>query len=543
MRGFISIHPSKSRLYCLRSGLVIFLGITLLWGCANHAPSHVVAAPPRGNAPIPWKMSHSQLLMAIQERWKKAVMGRLESLEGMQRVLFQLQPLVKEAAQQKGIQPYLRQMAHLQHLSLEQAKHRWVLYQLADIFIESGGDENQISSANAAGVAQWVPSLAREQGLRIAPAQSLVLTKQIEAINDQLTKTSDSPSTSPASLQPPQTLKALRDKLRAERARVDARFDTRKALFAQARYLLSLYPRFPSLQWIFQAYHGGQAGERKLLQLYEGKKAASSQLILHGDHGRPLPYEKVYLSVSPMHHVAAFDYLYSRGDDHRHYWWKVLVAAKFIKRFQKNPNELPLVWNALLPGRLQDALWYPNGPAYAFATPQEVHEAFQHHQLLSVEGLANTDIAFPPSSSHYPYLRPEAYGALRLILALYQKAGGTEPLTIGDCLFLTKSQTETVSSSPNKAPSSLSGPAPSFSYHTTGLTLDILPPTNPKSRHRLDYALDLLADRRIVAVTPAHDNGIDRWHICPNPLYGEALAAWATSPKEKLNDFVAKIIR
>lgn len=518
--------------------IVAALGtFTLLAGCSLHAPHpRCIAIPPRGTAPLPLQMPHALLLQNLIERWKKPLLGRLDSFAAMQRVM-QLRPLVEEAANQKAVQPYLKMLAHSQHLSYEGAKERWVLFHLADLFVESGGDENQISSANAAGVAQWIPSLAREQGLRVDPLKAQLLTQQIVSLNLQIAKSAEIASNSAPSV-PSQNLRNLRDKLAYERAQIDQRFDTRLALFAQTRYLLHLYPRFPSLEWIFQAYHGGQAGERKLLHLYTGKTAPTNILILHGDHGHPLTYAQVYLTSTPNSHSVAFDYLYSRGDDHRHYWWKVLESARLIQHFQKNSGSLFPTWNTLMPGRLQDAVWYPKGHSYAFETAREVEEAVKKHLLRSVQNTDVTQLIIPPSSKHrFPLLRPEAYGTLRLITTLYKRFGGTEPLTIGDCLLLnptrasSKADTDADSTGDNRGASAKQvhvneGPPLSFSYHTTGLAFDILPPKDEKSLHRLEYTLDFLADRRIIAVTPAHDNGLDRWHICPNPLYGQALAEW-----------------
>ncbi|CCW34064.1 hypothetical protein CTKA_00930 [Chthonomonas calidirosea] len=520
--------------------IVVVLGIMMLLfgGCSLHSPHHrLIATPPRGTAPLPLQMPRALLLQNMLERWKKPLLGRLDSFTAIQRVL-NLRPLVEEAADQKAAQPYLKMIAHSHHLSYEQAKKRWVLFQLADILVESGGDENQISSANAAGVAQWIPSLAREQGLKVAPPKAQLLTQQIVSLNLQIAKNAEMSSSVPPS--PAQNMLALRDQLVNERAQIDQRFNTRLAVFAQTRYLLHLYPRFPSLAWIFQAYHGGQMGERKLLYLYTGKTAPTNSLILHGDQGHPLTYAQVYLTISPHRHVRAFDYLYSRGDDHRHYWWKVLEAAHLLEYFRKDPGALFPTWNALMPGRLQDAVWYPKGPTYAFDTPSEVEEAVKKHLLLSVQNLTDVRISIPTSSNHrFPLLRPEAYGTLRLINALYKQFGGTEPLTVGDCLLLNPSSPSAkadsnpassyvagTNSSENR-PHANVGPPLSFSYHATGLVFDLLPPADKKSLHRLEYTLDFLADRRIIAVTPAHDNGLDRWHICPNPLYGQALAEWS----------------
>src|SRR5262249_30040336 len=105
--------------------------------------------------------------------------------------------------------------------------------------------------------------------------------------------------------------------LRAKRRRVDSRYDPQKALFAQTRYLLSLYPKIPAPDWLFQAYHGGVAGAQRLLKRYLGKAWPGflAEAIRFGPSGRLLTFEEVYFETTPRARPDAFTYLYGRSDD------------------------------------------------------------------------------------------------------------------------------------------------------------------------------------------------------------------------------------
>jgi hypothetical protein len=104
-------------------------------------------------------------------------------------------------------------------------------------------------------------------------------------------------------------LRAELEQLRAKRRRVDARYDPRRAVFAQTRYLLGLYRRFPSLDWVFQAYHGGENGVRRTLRFYLGPRwpgSAALAIRQGGAGGRPLRFEDLYFGTTPRAAPAAF---------------------------------------------------------------------------------------------------------------------------------------------------------------------------------------------------------------------------------------------
>jgi hypothetical protein len=75
-----------------------------------------------------------------------------------------------------------------------------------------------------------------------------------------------------------------------------------------------------------------------------------------------------WLRGAVLHHdaprpPAAFDYLYGRSDDHRHYWWKLRAAGEAIAERRRDPDGFRRRWEAFLPGRFAEAAWYPDGPS------------------------------------------------------------------------------------------------------------------------------------------------------------------------------------
>src|SRR5205823_10079834 len=59
----------------------------------------------------------------------------------------------------------------------------------------------------------------------------------------------------------------------AKRRQVDERYDPAKAIASQTRYLVRMARRYGSLDWVFQAYHGGEGGVRNTVGYYLGARA------------------------------------------------------------------------------------------------------------------------------------------------------------------------------------------------------------------------------------------------------------------------------
>lgn len=518
--------------------------------------------------PLPLaSLTRAQRVDDLLQMMRKRVWGRRASLPDIKRIVTEVAPIVREAAGQHAVEPYLAMFARDSNLDFGQAREEWVALQEADLLLEAGGDTDEISTAGAVGVAQWMPNIAREQGLKVNLAESQRLTVKINALNWRLAwltylarpdadpNAPGKPSFTPADFTQADALKTERAGLRDKRRSVDERYDPRAAIFAHTRYMLHLYAKFPSWDWVFQAYHGGEGGAKKELRLYlgGGKLASAAKAIRTGKDGQPLTFEDVYFGVSPHAHTQAFAYLNGRGDDHRHYWWKLRSSRQAIAAYRQNPAEFEKQWAALLPGRRTEAVWYPDAPPHAVADLQALRAANGKGLVLVASTLGITVRPAPldlPNAPVYAALQPCAKGALLLAAHAYQRAGGKAPLAAGDMTLTPAYDAQTRALHPPRPalppiyppdPDSKilpgGGPPADFDYHTTGLAFDVLRPAAKSEWETLEYALSYLEERRIIAVTEARDNDERRYHVVPNPRYVDALTRIAqTGTLPELSD-------
>src|SRR5581483_4640032 len=377
-----------------------------LAGCGrSQAPPPPVSAPPARVAPavpqepLPLWMSREALTESLLESLRKRVMGRREALRDVARIATEIGPIVADAARQPQAEAGLRRMALESGMTFAEARAQWIALQEADLLLESGGDPDAVSPSQAVGVAQWLAGTANANGLPVNLKESRRLSAKIVPLKWKiawcayLTGLNADPAAPGAPLISPAEaaaqLPALRSELemlRAKRRRADARYDPRKAIFAQTRYLLRLYPRFPSPDWLFQAYHGGEAGVQRTLRKYLGNAwpGSSAAAIRFGRHGQPLRYEDLYFSTTPRARRDAFAYLYGRSDDHRYYWWKLRASQEVIALYRRDPAAFQRQWEAFFPGRSKEAVWYPDAPAESLADLAALQAACASRRLVPV---------------------------------------------------------------------------------------------------------------------------------------------------------------
>lgn len=519
-----------------------------------------VRAPTVPEEPLPLNLERELLTQTLLDSLRKRIMGRRESQQDIARVATQIGPIVAEAAQQLQATQMLGQMAQESGLPLEDVRAQWVALQEADLLLESGGDPEAVSVSHAVGVAQWLAGTAQAHGLPVNLKESQRLTRKIDPLKLQIAwytylqrpdadrAAPGAPAIAPAKVaaQLPALQQEL-EMLRAKRRKADARYDPRKAIFAQARYLLALYLRFPSPDWLFQAYHGGEAGVQRTLHKYLGSAWPGSAAIAirSGHKGQPLRYEDLYFTTTPRAHPEAFAYLYGRSDDHRYYWWKLREAQEVLALYRRDPTGFERAWEALLPGRQEAAYWYPTAPQEALTTLPDLKAAYASRRLISVTPQPEFDVRATPLDAQnavwYAALRPEAKGALILVATAYRRASGKGRLQVGDMTltqaYLTQARTLHPPPPPRGPfwppdPDAQSlpggGPSPDFDFHVTGLAFDLLRPSDPQQRKVLEYTLGYLQDRRILDWIEARDRGEQRYHVVPSPHYAAALARIAT---------------
>jgi Transglycosylase SLT domain len=114
-------------------------------------------------------------------------------------------------------------------------------------------------------------------------------------------------------------------RIRAQRARVDERFDPAKALAATGRYLKQAKDEFGRADLAVVSYHMGIGNLQNVLGAY-------------GDDGAS--YAELYFDTSPDRHARAYRMLYGLGDDSKTYYWRVLASRQVMRLYRDDRSEL-----------------------------------------------------------------------------------------------------------------------------------------------------------------------------------------------------------
>jgi hypothetical protein len=108
-------------------------------------------------------------------------------------------------------------------------------------------------------------------------------------------------------------------RLRAERARVDERFDPEKALAATGRYLKIARDEFGREDLAVVSYHMGIGNLQQVLGAYGDDDAGYAQL---------------YFDASPEREPRAYRLLAGLGDDSKTYYWRVLASREVMRLYR-----------------------------------------------------------------------------------------------------------------------------------------------------------------------------------------------------------------
>jgi hypothetical protein len=334
--------------------------------------------------------------------------------------------------------------------------------------------------------------------------------------------------------------------LEAKRRQVDERYDPAKAIASQTRYLVRMACRYGSLDWVYEAYHGGEGGVRNTVGYYLGERARqfpSTECAIRGTLASrgalervraPLSFEDLYFKTTPLAQPAAFSYLYGRSDNHRYYWWKILAAERAIDVYRRDPAGFREQWRALRPGQRLEVVWYPDSKALSFHDTAALKDGYASGKLVRwspnarKHGLLLGDIAPLDSANAFQYkgLRPEAMGALYRIADLYLANGGSSaPLRVHS---LVQTEEYRAHLSALRPPSWMRHPTKldeiPIDMEPTGLCFDIERPAADWNRKVLEYALGWLADRNQIYWVEDWEQGPRRYHVCPSPEHRSELA-------------------
>jgi hypothetical protein len=115
------------------------------------------------------------------------------------------------------------------------------------------------------------------------------------------------------------------ERIRAQRARVDERFDPEKALAATGRYLKLSMDELGREDLAVVSYHMGIGNLQQVLGRYGDDEASYAQL---------------YFDASPDRHPRAYRFLAGLGDDSKTYYWRVLASREVMRLYREEGARL-----------------------------------------------------------------------------------------------------------------------------------------------------------------------------------------------------------
>jgi soluble lytic murein transglycosylase-like protein len=359
----------------------------------------------------------------------------------------------------------------------------------AIVFLESAG-RPQISAGPtpeaASGLAQILPSTATDLlGMQVDLPESIELTKRIRRTDD------------------PEKV----DRLLAERARIDQRFDPKAALDGAARYLQIAGQRFGDPQLAAVSYHMGIGNLETVLR--EFADAPDSTPIGEVIAANRLTYAKVYFESSPDRHEGAYDLLRSFGDESADYFWKLLASEQILRRARDDPDGLRQTAELATAKATLEEVFHPEDDTEVFEDAEAIEDAIRNGDLVPLPD--RPSLGWIPSKqigelageldqdpALYRVLRPEALATLGYLAGIVQNLSGADrPLHVTSATRSQDYQDLLTATNPEATHE--------YSLHTTGWAFDIKREYESDAQaEAFQYALDHLSALALIdyAVEP-----------------------------------------
>jgi len=345
------------------------------------------------------------------------------------------------------------------------------------IFLESAGRPDAIAGPTpeaAAGLGQILPSTATDLlGMSVDLPQSIELTRQISH--------SDSPGET--------------DKLQAQRAAIDERFDPDAAIEGAATYLDIARDRFGDDQLAIASYHMGIGNLESVLRAY----AHASDDVPIGElvRDRKLSYPEVYFDSGLDSHHKAYELLSGFGDESSQYLWKVLASKQILHTYRDDRERLAETARLATNKASMEEVFHPENETEVFAEPGDISEALDDGDLVPLPDQPvlgwepDKDIGelagqLDQSPDLYRALRPEALATLTYLAGLVrEQSGAAAPLQVTSAVRDRTYQDLLVQSNIQATPE--------YSLHTTGWAFDIRRDYESKKQARsFQFQLDRL---------------------------------------------------
>ncbi len=192
--------------------------------------------------------------------------------------------------------------------------------------------------------------------------------------------------------------------LRAQRARVDQRFDPAAALAGTERYLAIARRAFGRDDLAVESYHMGIGNLQTALRLYGGA----------------VGYTQLYVDSTPLRHADAYSWLARLGDDSATYLWRVDAARQVMRLYRTDPSALA-----------REAALQAAAPSAELALrPPDQTPGFPDAGAVAAARRSGALVPVAPTAFAQPdgprYLRPDAL-AVAVYLAAAVRAIGRNP--------------------------------------------------------------------------------------------------------------------
>lgn len=234
------------------------------------------------------------------------------------------------------------------------------------------------------------------------------------------------------------------NRLRAERRRVDDRFDPEQALAGTVRYLTEARRRFRRDDLAVVSYHMGIGNLETVLRSYSGRSEDPIETVVEEDD---LDYARVYFDSSPARRREAWEMLASLGDDSQTYYWRVLAAGEIMRLFRENPAGLDRLAELHGRGPSAELVLHPPEVTRRFAEPDDLEDARRARALRPLRDQPNLPYELGPQvgrfaaalsadPSLYRTLRARARGLLEYLAARVRDLSGVEqPLRVTGAVY------------------------------------------------------------------------------------------------------------
>lgn len=283
------------------------------------------------------------------------------------------------------------------------------------------------------------------------------------------------------------------EKRKAERKRVDERFDPAKALAATVRYLEFARGDLDDRDDLaVVSYHMGVGNLKNVLDRFDADEKTT--------------YTELFFTVSPLTKPEAYAKLAALGDDSSTYLWRVRAAEQIMRDWRADPAALAREARLQTSKSSAEELLHPPGDTERFATPDAlaVARAAGTVRPLDAVQLGGWGFRIDPqmgelapkiqqNRSLYRGLRPEALAVLRYLgTGVQEISGAKQPLrltsTVRDQRYQRLLTRENIEATRN------------YSLHTTGFTFDVLRRYESKAQAQaFQFLLDRLTALNLIA--------------------------------------------